>query len=84
MNEHEQIEHPRGVCFERHFTPKQLSEIWGLSVDVVRRACENDPDVIKIGHPETLHRRKYVSLRIPESAARRIHRRLTQSVGRPS
>lgn len=81
MNE-QQIEssQPNGVAFERHFTPKQLAVLWNLSVDVVRAACENDPDVVKIGHAEQLHKRKYVSLRIPASAAARIHKRLTKPV----
>lgn len=76
---------PPGVAFERHFTVPEVSAMWNLGVDVVRRLFENDPDVIKIGHDEILHKRRYITLKIPESVVRRVHRRITQvRAGKPS
>ena len=69
---------PSGAAFEVHFTPTQLAAQWHLSADIIRRTFENEPGVIHIGHNESMHRRRYVSLRIPASVASRVHRKLTQ------
>jgi hypothetical protein len=55
----------------------------GLGVDVIRRIFEHEDGVVKIASPERLHKRRYTTLRIPESVARRVHRRLTEVKGRP-
>jgi hypothetical protein len=62
-------------CFERHFTPKQLGELWGLDESTVRRMFQDEPGVLKIGNANRRDgKRDYVSLRIPESVAARVHR----------
>jgi hypothetical protein len=53
--------------------------MWGLGVDIIRRIFENEPGVVKIVSPERLHKRRYTTLRIPESVLRRIDRRLNES-----
>ncbi len=73
---------PQGIAFEKHYYVKEISALWGLSADVVRRIFENEPRVIRIGRPEGLHRRKYFTIRIPESVLRRVHRKITQPTGR--
>lgn len=81
MNEHENIcpmPPAQGAAFERHYSVKQLAELWELGVDVVRRIFAHEEGVVRIAHPETLHKRGYVTLRVPESVARRVHRRLTE------
>lgn len=80
MNEQTSIQQlpPAGTPFERHFSVKHFAQAWGLGVDTVRRLFVNEPGVIRIAHPETLHKRGYVTLRIPESVARRVYRKLTQ------
>jgi hypothetical protein len=81
LNEHEQVSTippPQGGAFERHYSIKQLAEWWGLGDDVVRRIFAHEEGVLRIAHPETLHKRGYVTLRVPESVARRVHRRLTE------
>jgi hypothetical protein len=84
MNEHEQssITLPPGAAFERHFSVQEVSKLWGFGVDVIRRIFANEDGVIRIAHPETLHKRGYCSLRIPESVMRRVHRKLTQTSGK--
>jgi hypothetical protein len=73
---------PPGIAFERHFTCKELAKLWGFGEDVLRKIFAHEPGVLKIGHPEYLHKRQYVSIRIPESVARRVHARLTTAVGK--
>lgn len=83
MNEQEQTSiQPPGAAFEQHFSVKQIAQAWGLGVDVVRRLFANEPGVIKIAHPEILHKRGYVTLRIPKSVALRVHHRLTETKSR--
>ena len=55
---------------ERHYTPSELAELWGVSVDWVRRRFRDEQGVLKIG---TLR----VRLRIPESVAARVHGELS-------
>jgi hypothetical protein len=70
-----------GLAGERHFTPKELSGLWHLSETKIRRLFEMEPGVLRIGEPSRRVGRKlkrsYYTLRIPESVALRVHRRLT-------
>jgi hypothetical protein len=61
--------------FERHFTAKQLAQLWGLDESTVRKIFQDEPGVLKIGKAGRRDgKRDYVSLRIPESVAVRVHR----------
>ena len=61
--------------FERHYTAKQLGGLWGLDESTVRRMFQDEPGVLKIGKANRRDgKRDYVSLRIPESVAVRVHR----------
>jgi hypothetical protein len=61
---------------ERHFTPEQLGEVWMLSPDTIRRLFEREPGVLVVARPGKRARR-YRTLRIPESVAARVHRRMS-------
>ncbi len=52
---------PRGLHDEQHYTVPQLAKRWGLS-DIAR--------------PERMNKRRYVTLSVPESVAKRVHERL--------
>ena len=67
-------------AFERHYTPDQLAEMWSLSPDTVRRLFEREPGVFVIEHTKNKALRRYRTLRIPESVALRVHRRMTNSL----
>jgi hypothetical protein len=67
---------PIGIVGERHYSPEQLGETWNLSADTVRRLFEHEPGVLVIERKRSRARR-YRTLRIPESVAQRVHRRLT-------
>ena len=62
---------------ERHFTVAQIAEMWQLSPDSVRRLFEREPGVLAFGcEHSTGYRRRYTTLRVPESVLARVHRRL--------
>jgi hypothetical protein len=62
---------------ERHFTVAEISEMWTLSQDVVRRLFEFEAGVLVIGEDgRRRKRRRYRTLRIPQSVMERVHRRL--------
>jgi hypothetical protein len=65
------------LATERHWTPEQLGELWSLSADTVRRMFEQEAGVLVIERPRSRGRRRYRTLRIPESVAVRVHRRLS-------
>jgi hypothetical protein len=69
-----------GLVSEKHFTPQELATTWGLSVDTIRELFTNEPGVLVINRPETRHKRRYRTFRVPESVAARVHNRLTAQV----
>ena len=52
--------------------------MWNLSQDAVRKLFQNEPGVLVIGNNESRHRRRYTTLRVPESVLKRVHRRMTK------
>jgi hypothetical protein len=66
---------------EHHFQPAALAKLWSLSPSKVRRLFENEPGVLRIGEPSRrvgrVLKRGYLTLRIPQSVAERVHDRLT-------
>ena len=64
-----------GVCaLERHFTPRKLGNLWELDERTIRRIFRDEPGVLRIGKSGRRDgKRDYVSLRIPESVALRVH-----------
>jgi hypothetical protein len=64
------------TAFERHFTPKQLADLWLLHESTVRRMFVDEPGVLKYGKAARRDgKRDYLTLRIPESVARRVYER---------
>ena len=63
----------------RHFSPLEIAELWGLSVDSVRKIFENEPGVLVIGNTQPRrYKRSYTTLRIPQAVVERVHRRLSK------
>ena len=70
----EVVEQPGVIAFERHFRPKELATIWGLDETTIRRLFQDEPGVLKVGKSNRRDgKRDYLSLRIPESVAQRVH-----------
>jgi hypothetical protein len=72
---------------EQCFTPQQIAEKLAFSVDKVRKMFQDEPGVIKIGQPSgrlgRKLKRRYYTLRIPESVVERVIARLSNGKGRP-
>jgi hypothetical protein len=65
------------IVDEKHFAPADLAKAWGLSAEKVRQLFRSEPGVLRIGNSGDKHDRGYVTLRIPQSVAVRVHTRLT-------
>lgn len=61
---------------ERHYSVGEIGQLWSLSNDVVRKLFEREPGVLVIGDFHSRGKRRYTTLRIPQSVAERVHRRL--------
>jgi hypothetical protein len=67
------------LIFERHYTPKELATLWALDETTIRRLFYDEPGVLKIGKTNRRDgKHDYVSLRIPESVALRVHRQRSE------
>ena len=64
---------------ERHFSTAEIGEMWGLGQDKVREMFRNEPGVLVIGGKGGRGKRRYETLRIPESVLERVHRRLSNA-----
>ena len=61
---------------ERHFTVAEVAAMWNLSADAVRRLFARESGVLVFGQTSgRSHKRRYTTLRIPESVVERVHRR---------
>lgn len=60
----------------RHFTPAEISDLWKIHVETVRRMFAGEPGVIVIQAPARRGKRGYRTLRIPAGVLDRVHRRL--------
>lgn len=62
---------------ERHYAVAEVAELWNLSTDKVRHLFEDEPGVLVIGERSSRRKRRYVTLRIPQSVLERVHARLS-------
>jgi hypothetical protein len=63
----------RPEFLERHFMLWELAKAWGLNEATIRGWFIDEPGVLKIEHKLRKNKRGYVSLRVPESVARRVY-----------
>jgi hypothetical protein len=61
---------------ERHYSPQQISALWGWSARFVRELFADEPGVLVVNRPEKMNKRGYKSLRIPESVMLRVAAKL--------
>lgn len=62
---------------ERHYAVIEVAEMWNLSPDKVRELFEHEPGVLVIGDRNPRYKRRYRTLRIPQSIVTRVHARLS-------
>ena len=65
------------VHIERHYAVTEIAEMWNLSPDKVRELFEREIGVLVIGESNPHRKRRYLTLRIPESVLERVHARLS-------
>jgi len=58
--------------FGRVYTPRELSALWQLSEQSIRRLFQDVPGVFVLGDEIPRSRRGYTTLRIPEAVAIRV------------
>jgi hypothetical protein len=63
--------------FGRIYTPRELSKLWQLSENSVRRLFQDEPGIFVMGDSNPRGRRGYTTLRIPEEVAMRVWRKRT-------
>ncbi len=66
-------------AFEKHFSVRELAGLWGLSERTIRRIFANEAGVISWGRNESRSKRAYKTMRIPESTAQRVYRKLRRA-----
>lgn len=65
----------QSVALERHYSVPEIAELWAMSEKSVRRLFTGENGILEWGTPETLRKRGYRNLRIPESVLIRVHQR---------
>jgi hypothetical protein len=61
----------------KHYSPAELGQLWGLSVETIRRMFEREPGVLIFENPDKGSERRRRTMRIPESVAECVYRRLS-------
>ena len=81
LQEQEQGKKPpvNETALERHYTVKEVSELWHLDAKMVRKIFANEPGVVSLGSGESRYRRSYKTLRIPESVMLMVHRKMRRA-----
>ena len=69
---------PEETAFERHYSVEELTQLWGMSEDFVRRLFLHEPGVV-VFYRQQPGKRVYRTLRIPASIALRVHRRMRKA-----
>lgn len=66
-------------ALERHYTAEEIARTWSLSTTYIRQIFQEENGVFKIGKSNRRDgKRDYMTLRIPESVMRRVHRERTR------
>lgn len=69
------------VHIERHYAVTEIAEMWSLSVDKVREIFESEPGVLVIEERSPRQKRRYRTLRVPQTVLERVHCRLALKSG---
>lgn len=77
-NAHVQTDRTRTLCLatEVHYSVAQVSQMWNLDVETIRRLFSNEPGVIVIQGAPKKGKRSYKTIRIPQCVLDRVHRGL--------
>jgi hypothetical protein len=67
-----------GDFAERHYSIEELAKMWNMSDDFLRRLFLREAGVI-VFHNQRPGRRVYRTVRVPQSVALRVHRRMRRT-----
>jgi hypothetical protein len=67
---------PTALFREPHYSVADVSAMWNMSKDAARKIFQNEPGVLVLGSAGSKQKRRYTTLRIPESVLKRVHQRL--------
>jgi hypothetical protein len=62
------------ILSEPYLTPAEIAELWRVSVDTVIRLFEHEPDVLILAKPAAKQKRRYRTIRIPNSVLVRVQK----------
>jgi hypothetical protein len=62
---------------ERHYAVAEIAALWNLSTDKVRELFDQEPGVLVIGDRNPRGKRRYRTLRIPQTVVNRVYTRLS-------
>jgi hypothetical protein len=60
-------------ALERHFSVAEVAALWNLSEDAVRDIFRHEEGVLAIGTVSARGKRRYITLRIPQSVLERVY-----------
>lgn len=66
------------ISTEKHFTVNEVSELWGVSTDLVRDVFQSEDGVLIIDRSGTRTKRSYSTMRIPESVLNRVYAKMSE------
>ena len=58
---------------ERHYTPKEIADLWQVHIQTIHRTFRDVPGVLHLGLPSVTGKKKRETLRIPASVLQRFH-----------
>jgi predicted transcriptional regulator len=61
----------------RYYSVKEIADLLNLSQDCVRKLFQSEAGVLVLGDQSSKYKRRYTTLRIPESVLRRVLRRMS-------
>ena len=61
---------------ERHYRPSEVAELWKFNVETIRRLFQDELGILVLQSPVKKGRRRYKTIRIPQSVLERVHKRL--------
>jgi hypothetical protein len=66
---------------ERHYTLAELAAHWHMSIRTLRDWFSNEPGVVRYGSGKLGKgkKRTYISIRVPESVAKRVYQKMTRA-----
>ncbi len=62
---------------EKHYRVEEVSNMWNMSKDTVRRIFWDEPGVIRYSRPRSKYKRSYTTILIPETVLNRVYARMT-------